>query len=73
MTHYDLSMQVLDRKMKNVASTGANFLVTSCPACMIQLAHGVRRHNLDITVCHISELVAGTKAMENDLKMKKSA
>ena len=33
--HYDLSMQVLDRKIDNVEKTSAELLVTSCPACMI--------------------------------------
>jgi len=61
LTHYDLSMKVLDRKMKNVASTEADFLVTSCPACMIQLSHGVRMHGLKTKVCHISEIVTGAK------------
>jgi glycolate oxidase iron-sulfur subunit len=60
LTHYDLSMKVLDRKMKNVESTGADLLVTSCPACMIQLSHGVRRHGMKTKVCHISEIVTGS-------------
>jgi glycolate oxidase iron-sulfur subunit len=65
LTHYDLSMKVLDRKMENLASTGADFLVTSCPACMIQLAHGVRRKGLKkTTVCHISQVVSGAMAMQ---------
>ncbi len=58
-THYDLSMSVLDRKMENLASTNADFLVTSCPACMIQLSHGIRRKRLKTRVCHISEMVTG--------------
>jgi len=62
LTHYDLSMKVLDRKMKNVASTEADFLVTSCPACMIQLSHGVRRQGLKTKVCHISEILTGAKS-----------
>lgn len=59
LTHYDLSMKVLDRKIKNVESTDADLLVTSCPACMIQLSHGVRRAGLKTKVCHISEIVTG--------------
>jgi glycolate oxidase iron-sulfur subunit len=55
--HYDLSMQVLDRKMDNVAATGANLLVTACPACLVQLRYGVRRRGLEVRVCHLSELV----------------
>ena len=63
LTHYELSMKVLDRKMKNVASTGADYLVTSCPACMIQLSHGVRQAGLNTKVCHISEVITGTQAI----------
>ena len=56
LTHYDLSQQVLDRKMKNLKETGADILVTSCPACMIQLSFGIRRHGLKTKVFHISEM-----------------
>ncbi len=55
--HYDLSRQVLDRKMDHVARTGANLLVTSCPACIIHLTFGVRQRGLPVRVCHISELM----------------
>jgi len=59
LSHYDLSQKVLDRKMKNLKKTDAAILVTSCPACMIQLSFGVRRHGLKTKVCHISQVVAG--------------
>ena len=57
--HYELARQVLDRKIDNVERTGADVLVTSCPACIIQLAYGIRLRKLPIRVCHISELAAG--------------
>ena len=59
LSHYDLSQKVLDRKMENLKKTDADLLVTSCPACMIQLSYGVRRHELKTRVCHISQVVAG--------------
>ena len=59
LSHYDLSQRVLDRKMENLKKTGADMLVTSCPACMIQLSYGIRRHELKTKVCHISQVVAG--------------
>lgn len=62
LSHFDLSMAVLDRKMENLASTKADVLATSCPACMIQLSHGVRRKGLKTRVCHISEIMTGAKA-----------
>ena len=55
--HYELSQQVLDRKMENLKKTGADLLVTSCPACIIHLLYGVRKHGLNTKVCHISELI----------------
>jgi glycolate oxidase iron-sulfur subunit len=56
-SHYELSQQVLDRKMDNLKKTGANLLVTSCPACIMHLSYGVRKLGLNTKVCHISELV----------------
>jgi glycolate oxidase iron-sulfur subunit len=58
LSHYDLSHRVLDRKMANVARTGAQILATSCPACIIQLSYGVRKHQLPVRVCHFSEVLA---------------
>lgn len=57
VAHYDQSMQVLDRKMKNVEKTGASILVTSCPACIMQLSHGVRRAGLNVEVLHVTQLL----------------
>jgi len=57
LTHYDLSRSVLDRKMDNLKKTAADVLVTSCPACMIQLSYGIRKHGLKTKVRHISELI----------------
>jgi len=58
LSHFDLSRKVLDRKMDNVAETGANLLVTSCPACIVHLTYGVRKRGLPVRVCHLAELVS---------------
>ena len=50
-------MQVLDRKMDNLKKTGADVLVTTCPACIIQLSYGVRRHGLRVEVKHLTEVL----------------
>jgi len=60
LSHYDLSRKVLDRKMDNLEKTGANLLVTSCPACIIHLTYGVRKRGLNVRVCHISQLLSGS-------------
>lgn len=59
--HYDLSLQVLDRKLDNLERTGANLLVTSCPACITHLSFGVHRRGLPVRVCHIAEVTAAAE------------
>ena len=58
LSHYELSRHVLERKMDNLAGTGAQILATSCPACVIQLSYGVRLRKLPVRVCHLSEVIA---------------
>jgi len=55
--NYDLSQKVLERKMGNVAKTGADTLVSSCPACIMQLTCGVSQQKLPISVLEIVELL----------------
>lgn len=58
VSHYEISMKILDKKMSNVAASGANILATSCPSCLMQLRHGVREKGLDILVKHPLVLMA---------------
>ena len=55
--HYDLSMKVLERKTNNVAQTGADLLVTCCPGCSMQLAHGIKEHGLSMKSMELVELL----------------
>ena len=57
LAHYDLSMKVLERKMQNVARTNADLLVTCCPGCSMQLAHGIREHGLKMKSMELVELL----------------
>lgn len=55
--NYDLSQKVLERKMNNVARTGADTLISSCPACIMQLTRGVSQQKLPVSVLEIVELL----------------
>ena len=59
LSQYDLYRRVLDRKIANLKTTEADIIATSCPACIIHLSYGVRKHGLKTRVCHISELING--------------
>ncbi|HEY3744559.1 MAG TPA: (Fe-S)-binding protein [Bryobacteraceae bacterium] len=53
--HTDLSLQILDSKMKNAASTKAEWIVTANPGCMLQLRAGVTRCGSGQRVLHVIE------------------
>ena len=55
--HEDLSMSILDKKMANIAATGANVIVTGCPGCQIQLGLGVKLKGLDARILHPVQLL----------------
>jgi glycolate oxidase iron-sulfur subunit len=55
--NYDLSMKVLARKMDNVQNSGAGILVSSCPACIMQLAYGVKSRKMNVRTTSVVELL----------------
>jgi glycolate oxidase iron-sulfur subunit len=65
LLHYDESMRILDRKIGHAADTGAEIVATGCPACNMQISHGLARHEsqrddqpLPREVAHPVELLA---------------
>src|SRR4030067_1054771 len=56
--YYDLSRKIADRKIDNIASTGADIVVTDCPGCEVQLIDGVMRHQAPQKGMPIMELLA---------------
>jgi glycolate oxidase iron-sulfur subunit len=58
LTNPDLSKAILKRKVENIRETGADTLITSCPACVIQLASGIREAQLNVDVRHLCDFLA---------------
>ena len=57
LTHYDLSMKILDKKMQCFQATGADYLATCCPSCIMQLKHGLKLNSSTAQVVHTVELL----------------
>ncbi len=57
LTHFPEAVRLLDRKMANVVSTGAEVLVTGNPGCLVQLRYGVARHDLPVEAMHLATLL----------------
>ncbi len=53
----ELSMQILDAKMEDVASTSADVIATANVGCMLQLRAGVVRRGMKMDVKHVVELL----------------
>lgn len=53
----DDSVALLDRKMKHLASTGAEVVVTGNPGCHLQLQCGIRKLGLRMEVVHPATLL----------------
>jgi iron-sulfur cluster protein len=52
-----VSAQILHKKLKDAAATGAQQLVTECPGCILQLRGGAQQRGINLKVMHIAELL----------------
>jgi glycolate oxidase iron-sulfur subunit len=57
LTQPEMSIDLLEKKLDDIADTGAKIIATSNPGCMAQLEAGVRRRRLLARVVHIVELL----------------
>ncbi len=57
IVQHDIANAVLNRKMEDIAATGADVLVTSNTGCHMQLVSGVRKAELNVNVLHIAEML----------------
>ena len=53
----EMSREVLDAKLADIASTGASTVVTSNPGCTMQIETGLRRARRPGEVLHLIELL----------------
>jgi glycolate oxidase iron-sulfur subunit len=57
ITHHELSMRILARKMEHLTAANPDVIATGNPGCMMQLRSGVKQAHLDIAVVHPIELL----------------
>ena len=71
LTHYDLSMDIHKNKSGAIKETGADAVVTGCGACIMQLADGMNRFDMNLPMYHTIQILAKSyeaKDKENSLK-----
>ena len=52
-----MASTLLERKMNNIAATGASIIATGNPGCMMQIALGARERGMEIDVVHPIKLI----------------
>ncbi|TMB83066.1 MAG: 4Fe-4S dicluster domain-containing protein [Chloroflexi bacterium] len=57
ITNQEMANTLLQRKMDNIAATGASIIATGNPGCMMQIAMGVRERGMEIDVVHPIQLI----------------
>lgn len=69
LTHYDLSMDIHHHKSDAIKATDADAVVTGCGACIMQLADGMNRFNMNLPMYHTVQILAKSyEAKENEKK-----
>ncbi len=57
ITNQEMATQLLQRKMNNIAATGASIIATGNPGCMMQIALGARERGMELDVVHPVQLL----------------
>jgi glycolate oxidase iron-sulfur subunit len=57
LTHPAMSKDLLDRKMDDVAATGAEVVVSANPGCLLQLEWGAKRTKSNVVVKHVTQVL----------------
>jgi len=58
LKYVELSMRILDQKMKNIKDTGAEIVACACSGCMVQLQGGVDKQLPGIQMKHVADILA---------------
>ena len=57
LTQGEMSLRLLDEKMRDIRGTGAEVIATANPGCIAQLEAGLRRRRMNGRVVHVVELL----------------
>ena len=58
LQYYEISAKIGEQKRKHIVDTGCSTVATGCPACMIQIADMLSRHQDAISIKHPIEIYA---------------
>jgi glycolate oxidase iron-sulfur subunit len=57
LTQIETAREILEKKIEDIAQSGAEIVATSNTGCHMQIAAGIREFGLDVQVFHVMELL----------------
>ncbi|MBS3809678.1 MAG: (Fe-S)-binding protein, partial [Desulfobacterales bacterium] len=70
LEHYELSKKIGQKKLKDISDTGADYVATGCPACMLQIIDLLSHAGHNAEVKHAIELYAGALDKRSEKKSR---
>ena len=67
LSHFDLSVKILDRRMRDFETVAPDAIVTGCTGCLLQFAEGASRKGLAgrVKICHPLVLIERSYGLVN--------
>ena len=59
----EISKEILEKKMKNIAATGAEVVAVDCPGCMMQIEGGADARGMNVDVKHTATIIAEKRGL----------
>ena len=66
ITHYDLSMNILNHKLDTLEAMDVDMLATGCSGCLLQFMDGIHQKGLKTKVVHLVEALEREEGSELD-------
>jgi glycolate oxidase iron-sulfur subunit len=57
LTHYGLSLEILNHKLDMLKEMGVEMVATSCSGCMLHFIDGIHQRGMKIKVLHLLEVL----------------
>ena len=59
----EISKEILEKKMKNIAESGAEVVAVDCPGCMMQIEGGADARGMNVDVKHTATIIAEKRGL----------
>ena len=63
MMYPEISAPILEKKVQNIAASGAEVVAVDCPGCMMQIMGGLDARGMPVQVKHTAQIIAEKRGL----------